>query len=1205
MAGIIVSGGTYSGSGDVTTDYVKIMNVANGWFIAPDGDLTLVGQSGGYSLNAVLPTGASAGFHSNGGTVVFDNTVAPSYHPLVQVDGFNGYGHFCNVTVSTDITRYHTRIKASGNLTINAGATFESSRAAYTTNNTYVDFEGDLYVAGTFGNTVGDKLDSDGVGDAFGSVNIAGGTLNACSGNTTINYKSGLYSVIYRNNGTMVHNSGTMILNPNTDVVFGGGGGAGGLWNVIATERGAGTYTYRVYNSPIIEHDLTVSGAVVYNNNLAGGMNHTVSGNVSVVSGASYANTGAAANTQTFGSLYIDSASTFVASPSGFLTLTDEGAKGGSDYAVYIETGGVFTHNDGTVTIEGPKADTFTEMVWRTSNQLYNFNCWLTAPCNSLVISNNEDATGIVIANDLNVIAAKTFKTFGGASNSRPIVVSGTATISGTLGVATEESDWTFGALDVIGTYIAPQGTTKLYGKTGVTYTQTGTYTHNDGLFYVSGGSQQMKWGDALHGPFYDLKSDGTGNEFRGAELKVENSFIIESGYVSPSYNGGSGKVWTLGTATSPAYISGTAAEPLKVWDSTASHPFTVQAYNSVYPVELKGYEWDWKLTAGASYPQSIKFGGVDCQFNINTTNGNDDEPNEFKLIDQSSFQDITVEKDSTFDCSGQRFECLKITTHADGTVISDNSLMVVNNINSDGGWTGEDTTDIMSNGATNYDFSTPSTAANRIRTWLSQGDGNSSCGSGRLATKTIVGKGKLLLGNNMYNDNPSSPYVYANLSIANGGEFKCDGFTSIFDNTFSNRGGLFASSSAVDLTATTQSVLIPTSADFDDNPFDGGGTMEWWVNLDADGVGTERGNLFSMWTTQLRAYFLDQSGDTCKIRFVQKFSGDNPEWETGQSIPIGKWVHIAITYDNDDPANDPLLYIDGKLTYFPNNNPAGGSRQAVGGYPLYLGNDSTGNDTLDGRIGMFRYFKTTIRTPAQIRTDMFNQYSDMDNTTGLKCMLQFDEGEGTTVTDVSTQSNNATLENSLGWATGGTWTAGEILSGSSQLYIGNRGSYATEFGSSYFPTGNINFVSGAKFVSKAHSGTSAFYVDAADGATFEFDKMSLEPNSVDRTTHLGGNDMELLSGDYTYIFNDGENDQGTAKDTETLTVYSPVTVNALTGVDFYVQDFVLKPGASYPRTPTYDGVIHDDGSLPQEYEPIDFKQHVDDTPIDAGLAID
>jgi len=221
--------------------------------------------------------------------------------------------------------------------------------------------------------------------------------------------------------------------------------------------------------------------------------------------------------------------------------------------------------------------------------------------------------------------------------------------------------------------------------------------------------------------------------------------------------------------------------------------------------------------------------------------------------------------------------------------------------------------------------------------------------------------------------------------------------------------------------------------------------------------------------------------------------------------------------------------------------------------------------------------------------------------------MWQFDEGQGTTVTDVSTSGNTGTITmGTSGWATGGTWTAGGVLSGTStNLYIGNRGSYATEFGSSYFPTGNINFVSGSKFVSKAHSGTSAFYVDAADGATFEFDKMTLEPASVDRTTHLGGNDMELLSGDYTYIFNEGENDQGTAKDTETLTVNSPVTVKVLTGVDYYVQDFVLKPGASYPRTPTYDGVIHDDGSLPQEYEPIDFKQHIDDAPIDAGLAID
>ena len=42
MAGIIVSGGTYSGSGDMTTDWVRIESTSpSSVFIAPDGTLTL------------------------------------------------------------------------------------------------------------------------------------------------------------------------------------------------------------------------------------------------------------------------------------------------------------------------------------------------------------------------------------------------------------------------------------------------------------------------------------------------------------------------------------------------------------------------------------------------------------------------------------------------------------------------------------------------------------------------------------------------------------------------------------------------------------------------------------------------------------------------------------------------------------------------------------------------------------------------------------------------------------------------------------------------------------------------------------------------------------------------------------------------------------------------------------------------------------
>jgi len=420
------------------------------------------------------------------------------------------------------------------------------------------------------------------------------------------------------------------------------------------------------------------------------------------------------------------------------------------------------------------------------------------------------------------------------------------------------------------------------------------------------------------------------------------------------------------------------------------------------------------------------------------------------------------------------------------------------------------------------------------------------------------------------------------NLIMAAGGTLTPNTTNVIATGSFSNRGGLFASSSAVDLTATTQSVLMPTSADFDDNPFDGGGTMEWWVNLDADGVGVERGNLFSMWTTTLRAYFLDQSGDTCKIRFVQKFSTTNPEWETGQSIPIGKWVHIAITYDNDAEANDPLLYIDGKLTYFPTATRPTGSRNSVGGYPLYLGNDSSGNDTLDGRIGMFRYFKTTIRTPAQIRTDMFNQYSDMDSTTGLKCMLQFDEGEGTTVTDVSTQSNNATLENSLGWTTGGTWTAGGTLSSSAgDLYIGNRGAEATIFASSYFPIANRSLISGSKFASKAHDGTLNYYI-ATSGASDYLAYQQLAGAPIGSS-----NDVEIMPNSYFTFDTAADNEQ-----CNTLLNDTGSTVRINTDEDFYTQDFDNK--GTWLRNTTYGGTIHDDGSTPHEYNPIDIMDDQD-----------
>jgi len=153
--------------------------------------------------------------------------------------------------------------------------------------------------------------------------------------------------------------------------------------------------------------------------------------------------------------------------------------------------------------------------------------------------------------------------------------------------------------------------------------------------------------------------------------------------------------------------------------------------------------------------------------------------------------------------------------------------------------------------------------------------------------------------------------------------------------------------------------------------------------------------------------------------------------------------------------------------------------------------------------------------------------------------------------------------------------------------------------------------VSGSKWTSKAHSGSNNFYIDAASGTTFSFSNIANEPQAIvrDVVPPTGGSDVTLLDseinggGGYIFIFDEGENDQGTAKDCKVLTVDADVTIKALTGVDYYTQDF--KNYGTWVRNAAYDGDIHDDGTLPHEYEPIDMKQHIGDSPIDVGLAID
>jgi hypothetical protein len=177
-------------------------------------------------------------------------------------------------------------------------------------------------------------------------------------------------------------------------------------------------------------------------------------------------------------------------------------------------------------------------------------------------------------------------------------------------------------------------------------------------------------------------------------------------------------------------------------------------------------------------------------------------------------------------------------------------------------------------------------------------------------------------------------------------------------------------------------------------------------------------------------------------------------------------------------------------------------------------------------------------------------------------------------------------------WSNGGTWTAGGTLSSSAgTLTIGNRGTDATVFASSYFPIGNRVLTPGAKFASKSHGGTDFYYV-ATSGTNDYMNYSALAGAPI-----VTANDLDILANSYFSFDSSANNNQ-----CDEITNYAGSTVRIVKNADFYTQDFDNQ--GTWLRNATYDGIIHDDGSTPHEYEPIDIMDD-QDSPFDAEDLID
>lgn len=128
------------------------------------------------------------------------------------------------------------------------------------------------------------------------------------------------------------------------------------------------------------------------------------------------------------------------------------------------------------------------------------------------------------------------------------------------------------------------------------------------------------------------------------------------------------------------------------------------------------------------------------------------------------------------------------------------------------------------------------------------------------------------------------------------------------------------------------------------------------------------------------------------------------------------QWHHVALVF-NDGVANGSKFYVDGLPVKTFTYNCAPSNEAIVVGQ----GTDRTGTDGIqhfNGLIDNVRIWNTT-RTDAEIFASYNKCLSGNEN--GLVMLWQFEEGTGTSVTDISGTGNNGTLQN----MTNTNWVAG------------------------------------------------------------------------------------------------------------------------------------------------------------------------------------
>tara|TARA_R110002020_G_scaffold12642_2_gene46212 strand:- start:1930 stop:5451 length:3522 start_codon:yes stop_codon:yes gene_type:complete len=1169
MAGIVVSGGLYSGSGDVITDFFYVMNSSSTGGVKSTvkhsaGTMTLTkettvnyGSEGftGYVYN--LPREANlAGFDvASGGTILITTTGNTNLYPQYTRHWNFHFSGGANQVINGDFN-------CSGTITVQKGLVYTNGSSF---NNVGTGTVGGCHiVSGTMSGT--------NISPTFNNLRIdTKGTFKSGAGRKITINSTGPSNQAFVNNGTFDASTGIVSFEGQASQTQKIRGQANDF-NIVDVS-GASTTVVQGFESGY--DDIDIAGALYVHKGkfqTYGDKLHCT-GPVVVSGGTLDMHTSDdGSSSHRLASLAMTDAATVLAPPG---TLKLNGAPRGG-YTMY-NPDGTFTHNDGLVAIEFTGTDA-TQV--RNKSGFYDYEQTLGASAHRV----NWRGDGSVHPNTFMIERNCTIK----EGSFRPTTTGASITISGALEVQSGgnygysagdfEAAATIGSIqiDTGGNMYAPKvhGSDPASGILTITagnFTDAGTFHHNSGTVVGKAGHSILLLG-ASNTKFYNIKSasEGSGvSTFRMYTNKtVEHDMSTGSKELQWQLTTNDITL-TLGTDSYASQIDADYFDGSS--DATTQYVYSASELKPAVFKSSIQYNRFFGHTGQAGYmPTNAHVKWVDVQKDITTPGATK------KLIvdDSSKFVNLTLTNGDALHASGTRLETDSLLL--DGVFVGSGSLIVAN----DKLKTNSNST-IYNSGTTTIVGHTGSSTCRWNRGTWDTIMYNGSTGdiqfdtNGNTPTNFIIGNGTLNTKGMHFNGST------AMTAIANGGTLNHTGAIAaggIYKTTnFNNRGGFFTSSSALSFDGDTNymKVLDHSSLDFTSNM-----TLEGWVKS----TGTDS---FQHIVCKEGGYYfisLYNTGGGDVRAFFRIYEGANIDVTGTTDINDGRWHHVAGTYNS----TSMKLYVDGKLEGETANTDA----IHTSATNLFIGSNDASTNMLTGDISRVSVWSSAL-TNKQVRDLMFQDFASA-TTTNCQGWWQFDEGEGTTVADKK-NSNDGTLYGNNIWADMGTWTNGGPLGASTEviagnIYLGKHATDATVFASSYFTINNRKLIQGSKMASKSHMGTLNYYI-ATSGANdyLNYQKLDGAPIGTESEVFIlaDGSDRSYFSFD------------SSANNEQTHSLVNAGFVRIVNNSDFYTQDFDNSQGV-WIRNGTYGGIIHDDGSTPNEYQPIDIMDDQDsgfDTP--------